>query len=78
MDRSAMHPDMLLLAKLLSLAALVGATVEYAEVMKRRVIRRAAARDRAIFEDDGLHGLVRVFLADARPPEVPFADPQRG
>jgi hypothetical protein len=55
----------LMLAKLLSMAALIGSTIEYAEVFKRRVRRRADARERAVREDVGLHGLVRVFLADA-------------
>jgi hypothetical protein len=53
------------LAELLTLAALIGATIEYVEVMKHRVVRRVAARDRAALEERSLQGLVRVFLADA-------------
>jgi hypothetical protein len=59
-----MQADTHTLAQLLSLAALIGATIEYAEVIKRRVKRRAEARERAAFQDGGLNGLVRVFLAD--------------
>lgn len=54
----------LLLAKLLSIAALMASTIEYAEVLRRRVATRAAAREQALLERCGLHGLVRVFLAD--------------
>jgi hypothetical protein len=64
-----MAADTHTLAQLLSLAALIGATIEYAEVLKRRVKRRAEARERAALQDVGLNGLVRVFLADT--PGVP-------
>jgi hypothetical protein len=60
-----MDAHTLMLAKLLSMAALIAATTDYVEVIKRRVTRRADARERAVREDVGLHGLVRVFLADA-------------
>ena len=52
------------LAQLLCLSGLLGGTIEYAEIIKRRaVIRRlAAARDESA--EIGLHGLVRVLLAD--------------
>jgi hypothetical protein len=59
-----MAADTHTLAQLLSLAALIAATIEYAEVIKRRVKRRADARERAAIQDVGLNGLVRVFLAD--------------
>lgn len=68
-DRSGMDPDNLTLARLLALAALTAATTDYAEIIRRRVVHRADARERAVFEERGLHGLVRVFLADARPTE---------
>ena len=61
---------MLMLARLLSMAALIAATAEYAEVVRRRLASRAEARERAVLEQDGLHGLVRVFLADAGPQQT--------
>lgn len=61
----AMPADPLTLAKLLATAALIGATIEYIEVIKRRVVRRAAEHERAVLEERSLQGLVRVFLADA-------------
>ena len=59
------------LAQLLSLAALIGATIEYAELIKRRGKRRAEARERAAIQDVGLKGLVRVLLADTPAAPVP-------
>lgn len=61
-----MTPDTALLARLLVTAALIAATTEYAEIIRRRVIIRAAARERAALEAHGLHGLVRVFLTESR------------
>ena len=58
-----MDPDTLTLARLLIIAALLAATTEYAELIKRRAVRTAHARERAMFEEQGLDGLVRVFLA---------------
>ena len=63
MDRARMDPDTLTLARLLVTAALLAATTEYIELIKRRAVRTAHARERATFEEQGLHGLVRVFLA---------------
>jgi len=60
-----MDADTLTLARLLLMTALTGATIEYAEVIKRRFARRADARERAMLEEHGLHGLVRVLLADS-------------
>ncbi len=57
--------DSLTLARLLSTAALIAATCDYAEIMKHRQRRRRAAREQMASEDAGLRGLVRVFLADA-------------
>lgn len=73
---SGMTPDTALLAKLLATAALIAASTEYAHVIRRRVLRRAAARERALLEAHGLHGLVRVFLSDA-PAEGAFATVRR-
>jgi hypothetical protein len=61
---SRMTADNLMLARLLAMAALLAATTEYAEVIKRRVVGRVNARERSLLEEHGLHGLVRVFLAD--------------
>jgi hypothetical protein len=60
-----MDADSLTLARLLVMAALTAAATEYAEMIRRRGVRRADARERAMFEEHGLHGLVRVLLADA-------------
>jgi hypothetical protein len=60
-----MDADTLTLARLLALTALIAGTIDYAEVLRRRVARRKRERERAVFEERGLHGLVRVFLADA-------------
>ena len=53
-----------LLGELLLLAALIAATIEYAEILRRRVTRRAWAADQRAAQDSGLEGLVRVFLAE--------------
>jgi hypothetical protein len=52
-----------LLVQLLTTAGLIGATIEYAEIIKRRAQLRLQAAERAWFEEDGLRGLVRVFEA---------------
>lgn len=67
MESSSMEPDTFTLARLLALAALIATTVDYAEMVRRRNARRADAAERAMFEERGLRGLVRVFLADAGP-----------
>jgi hypothetical protein len=61
--------DTVTLARLLAEAALIAATTEYAEVV-RRLNRRAEARDHAVLSAHGLQGLVRVFLADGQAPEA--------
>jgi len=61
-----MDADTLTLARLLVTAALLAATTEYIELIKRRALRTADARERAMFEEQGLNGLVRVFLAGAQ------------
>jgi hypothetical protein len=66
-----MTEDTMLLARLLAMAALIAATTDYSEVIRRRVMGRAAARERALLEHHGTYGLVRVFLADAGPTEAP-------
>ena len=69
---SPMTADTLMLARLLSQAALLAATTEYAEMIKRRVTLRVKARERSALEQHGLHGLVRVFLAEAPSGDEPF------
>jgi hypothetical protein len=62
-----MEPDVFFLARLVSLGALIGATIEYAEILRRRGEARALVRQRAEFEREGLKGLVRVLLSEAGP-----------
>lgn len=52
------------LMKLLSIAMLVAATIEYAEIMRRREQWRSLVNDRNVFAAEGLRALVRVFVAD--------------
>jgi hypothetical protein len=62
-----MEPDAFFLARLVAIAALIGATIEYVEILKRRVERRTLERQRAEIEREGLKGLVRVLLAEPEP-----------
>jgi len=65
-----MEPNTLLLAKLLAEAALIANTIEYCEIVRRRV---AARRDAALREecaDWGLRALVRVFEIESDEPRV--------
>lgn len=73
-----MSADTMLLGQLLATAALIAATTDYAVLIRRRGIGRAAAREQALFAEYGLRGLVRVLLADARPPERSFRSAQPG
>lgn len=59
-----MEANLLSLSKLLSMAMLIAATIEYAEIMRRREGWRSVARDRRVFAAEGLRALVRVFIAD--------------
>jgi hypothetical protein len=54
----------LLLAQLLSLAGLLGATIEYMEIIGRRAIERRAEAEQRVLEASALPGMVRVLLAD--------------
>lgn len=49
------------LAVLLTLAGLIGATIEYGELVRRRAMMRARA-DQFDLDEWGLRGLVRVFV----------------
>jgi hypothetical protein len=55
----------LLLTELLSLAGLIGGTIEYGEIIQRRSRRRRLIEaDQRAVEEAGLRGMVRVFLAE--------------
>jgi hypothetical protein len=56
------------LAQLLLIAALIAATCEYAEVLRRRGGRRRADTDRLDSEASGRRGLerMRVFLSESQ------------
>ena len=54
----------LLMAQLLTLAGLVGGTIEYCEILKRRAAARRSEQERLASQASGLHGLVRVFIAE--------------
>lgn len=59
-----MAADAVLASQLLSFVALVAATVEYREILRRRVhVRVREAEQRAAY-DAGLRGMVRVFLTE--------------
>lgn len=55
----------ILLAQLLAYAALIAATVEYIEIVRRRIARRGQSEQHAV-EASGLQGLVRVFISDGQ------------
>jgi len=54
-----------LLAQLAAYAGLLAATIEYCEILKRRLAQRQRAVDIEAAAEAGLRGIVRVFLADA-------------
>ena len=56
-----------LLTQLVTLAGLIGGTIEYAEIVKRRAQLRLQVAERKWFEEDGLRGLVRVFAQSEAP-----------
>jgi hypothetical protein len=53
-----------LLGHSLSLIALIGATIQYAELAKRRAEQRHIRAEMAAVEEAGLRGLVRALLID--------------
>jgi len=59
-----MHPEPHLTAQFLTLVALLAATIEYCEMLRRRRETRARAALTAEAEASGLIGMVRVFAAD--------------
>lgn len=52
------------LIQALALIGLIGATIEYCEIVRRRALVRASDAQLQAVNDSGLQGLVRVFLAD--------------
>lgn len=62
--RPPMGTNDLLLAQLLSLVGLLGATIEYVEIIGRRAATRRVEADQRALEASALPGMVRVFLAD--------------
>jgi hypothetical protein len=60
-----MDPTDLVFSQLLTLAGLIGGTIEYCEIIKRReATRQRVEQDRLTMQSVGLQGLVRVLLAD--------------
>jgi hypothetical protein len=68
-----------ILPQLVAYAGLIGATIEYIEIMRRRVVRRRLELERIAGQEAGLRGMVRVFLTEnaAKPPLSRLADPPR-
>ena len=54
-----------LLAQLLAYAALLAATIEYCEILKRPMAERQRISDNEVATEAGLRGVVRIFLVDA-------------
>jgi hypothetical protein len=52
------------LAQLLAMSGLIGATIEYVEILKRRTAARRVTAEREASAELGLQGLVRVLLVD--------------
>lgn len=59
-----MQPDPLFTAQFLSMVALMAATIEYCEILRRRQRQRAVDAVNREAADTGLQGLVRVLIAD--------------
>ena len=59
-----MQADATFIAQFLVLVALMAGTIEYCEMLQRRVTARRFATLSAEAADSGLGGLVRLFVAD--------------
>jgi hypothetical protein len=59
-----MHTEASTLAQLLATSGLIGATIEYVEILKRRTAARRVIAEREASAELGLQGLVRVLLVD--------------
>lgn len=67
-DLHAMTADYHLLAQLLTLAGLLGGTIEYIEIIKHRQLRMQLWGQRVEDHEAALQGLVRLFLVETSPP----------
>jgi hypothetical protein len=56
--------DAVIASQLLAFVALVAATVEYREILRRRATFRREEAWQRVASDAGLRGMVRVFLAE--------------
>ena len=56
------------LASLLTLAGLIGGTIEYAEIVRRRVALRGRVAEQQQLADSGLRALVRVLVGNESTP----------
>jgi hypothetical protein len=61
------------LPQLVAYAGLIGATIEYIEIVKRRGMRRQLELECLAAREAGLQGMVRVFLAGEEPAEPPLS-----
>lgn len=59
-----MHADALFIGQFLALVALMSGTIEYCEVLQRRMSARRFAALSEEAATSGLGGLVRVFISD--------------
>jgi hypothetical protein len=58
--------DTELLARLIAYAGLIAATIEYCEILKRRLVSRQLMAEEWVNRAVGLQGLARLFLTDDR------------
>lgn len=63
-DDATVLVDADLIARGLTIVALIGATIEYSVIVRRRVQDRRVKADQLLAAETGLRGLVRVLLAD--------------
>ena len=59
-----MPDDVQVLARLLAMAALLGSTIEYAEIIKRRGVERRRQNDVDATQAAGARALMRIRLMD--------------
>ena len=56
--------DAQVLVQLMTLVGLMGATIQYSHLIRRRAVRRKRAAFQHALDESGVRGLVRVFLVD--------------
>lgn len=59
-----MDSELRVLAQALALIGLMGATIEYCEILRRRALHRHWLAEQRAASSSGLQGLVRLFLID--------------